>query len=276
MGIKYNAEMLLKRLWRVVRDLIDAMGRLEILWKLVTLTKGGQIVLAFAVAAAAFAFEALRSDRLAFAFIIALSLFALIAFIAHFRYRLSSRPRLEYMGITGVQYELGDPKFGTEEGGFMYGASILRPLYARIANAQKDTDVAANNVAARIRYRHYDGRDEATAEAVWSAVVHKRGEFVERVHIESGEVAHLVVLYTYPPTGNRGAPGAKTTNDFLATGNLFAGGQFKKFGVGHRSVLIEMRSDNGAPLVLRGGFTVTKNEGLELDKPALRKLFAWE
>ena len=69
---------------------------------------------------------------------------------------------------------------------------------------------------------------------------------------------------------------AKRTNDFLATGNLFTGGQFKRLGVGYWRIRIDVKSDNSAPLVLKGGFTITKDERIELNTPALRKLFLWE
>jgi len=48
----------------------------------------------------------------------------------------------------------------------------------------------------------------------------------------------------------------------------------KKLGVGHWRVLIEVKSDNSAPLVLKGGFRIGKDESLQLEGPALRKLFA--
>ena len=70
--------------------------------------------------------------------------------------------------------------------------------------------MTANNVTAEINYRHYDKRDEATAQAVWAAIVNGRSEFVERVHIESGQTASLVMLGTYIPQLGSGSSDGKT------------------------------------------------------------------
>jgi hypothetical protein len=76
----------------------------------------------------------------------------------------------------------------------------------------------------------------------------------------------------YPPTPNQTVPNAKRTNDYLATGDLFPTSQYKKFSVGHWNVSVEVISDNSAPLLLKGGFTITRDERIEFDKPvALRK-----
>ena len=83
------------------------------------------------------------------------------------------------------------------------------------------------------------------------------------------------MLYTYPPTPNQQADNAKRTTEYLATGNLFDGAQPKKFGAGHWRIHIEVTSDNSAPLVLNGDFWITRDERIELSRPALRKLGAW-
>jgi hypothetical protein len=57
-------------------------------------------------------------------------------------------------------------------------------------------------------------------------------------------------------------------------GNMTTESQPKRLGVGHWSVMIEITSDNSAPLLLEGGFTITKDERIKFDKPALRKLFS--
>jgi hypothetical protein len=272
--IKYNAGMFFKRLIRKAVDILDSLSRLDILWKLVTLTKAGQLVLAGVAAIAIFAVALGHSDPWVSAITFALIGFAVVAVITQLVFKLTSRPRLEYKGITGTQFAFGDAQFGTEEGGFMWGESFLQPLLVRIANTQQDIDVSANNVTALIRYRHHDKRDETTVQAAW-LVSGSRGGLVDKVQIESGETAHVVMVYTYPPTPNQQGPNAKRTNDFLATGNLFKGSPFKKFSVGHWSVFIEVKSDNSAPLLLKGGFTVTRDERIPLDTPALRKIGAW-
>lgn len=268
--------MLVKRLFRMAADIVDILGRGQIVWQILTLTKAGHLVLATAAAATAFVLVLLRSDPLILALTFAVIAFVGIAALASFVFRLNSRPKLEYKGITGIQFEFGDAKFGTEEGGFLWAGGFLRPLLVRIANAQQATDITANNVTALIHYEHHDGRDITTLQAVWAAVGRQGAEFVERIQIESEETAHLVMVYIDPPTPNQEAPGARRTNEFLVTGSLFAGSQFKKLGVGHWNVLIEVRSDNSPPLLLKGGFTVTKDGRIPLDTPALRKLGVWQ
>ena len=74
--------MLFKRLYRVAIDILDVLGRLEILWKLLTLTTAGQLVLALISGVGIFAFTLVRSDPLISAVLFALSGFALVAVIA--------------------------------------------------------------------------------------------------------------------------------------------------------------------------------------------------
>jgi hypothetical protein len=266
------AAMSVKKLVRMGGDILDMLGRGQLIWQLLTLTTAGQLVLAALVGAGIFSIAVIRSDPWISAIIFALSAFAVVAVVVHVVFRLNSRPKLEYRGVTGVQFEFGHEKFGTEEGGFMWGASFLRPLLVRVANIQQAIDIAANNANALIHYEHHDRRDKLSAQAVWATVGRRGGEFLDRIQIESGQVALLVLLYEYPPTPNQAAPGAKRTNDFLASGNLFPGSHYKKFNVGHWNVLIEVKSDNSAPLLLKGGFTIMKDERLKLDVPALRRL----
>jgi hypothetical protein len=107
---------------------------------------------------------------------------------------------------------------------------------------------------------------------VWATQGRRGVELIEQMQIESGQTALLVLLFEYPPTPNQTAPGAKATHDYLASGDLFAGSHYKKFNAGHWNVLIELKSDNSAPLLLKGGFTITREEKIKFDAPALRKL----
>jgi hypothetical protein len=215
----------------------------------------------------------IRRDPVVLALICALIVFAAMAIALSLLCSLNSRPRLEYRGFTGAQFEFGDERFGTEQGGFFWGKSVLQPLLVRVANTQKAVDIAANNVTALIHYKHYDKRDKATMRCIW---MRRDGGFVDSVQLESGETAFFVIMYTYPPTPNQEVPGAKRTKDFLAAGDLFDGALPKKLGVGHWQIRIEVTSDNSAPLLLKGGFTITRDEKIELDSPLLRKLGAWD
>jgi hypothetical protein len=250
------------------------ISRVHLLGQLLTLTKPGQFVISAIIALGVLTATALRSDPLMAIGLFTLGAFAAVTVIVHFLFQLNLRPLLKYGNIVGLQYELGDAKFGTEEGGYMWGESFLRPLVIRISNTQKRVDVPANNARAAITYQHDDKRDKIRANAMWITQGRHGVETVERCQIESDQTALLVYVYEYPPTSNQAVPNAKRTNDYLATGNLFpASSQYKKFSVGHWSVSIEVTSDNSAPLLLKGGFTITREERIEFDRPvALRKL----
>ena len=266
--------MTLRPIGTLIADVLDTISRVQLLGQLLTLTKPGQFVIATVAALGVLTATALRSDPLMAIGLFTLGAFAAITVIVHFVFQLKLRPHLERGNIVGLEYELGDARFGTEEGGFMWGESFLRPLVIRISNTQKRVDVPANNARACITYQHDGNRDKIRANAVWITQGRRGVESVERCQIESDQTALLVYLYEYPPTSNQTVPNAKRTKDYLATGDLLpASSQYKKFSVGHWSVFIEVTSDNSAPLLLKGGFTITRGERIEFDKPlALRKL----
>ena len=264
--------MSFKNVARMTGDILDMVSRGQLIWQLLTLTKAGQFVLASVAAAGVFAIAVIRSDPWMAAVLFGLIAFTVVVVLTHFAFSLKTRPHLKHGNIVGLQYELGDAKFGTEEGGFMWGDSFLRPLVVRISNKQEAIDVPANNARALISYEHDDKRDKIRANAVWATQGRQGIELIERIQIESGQTALLVLIFEYPPTPNLTAPGAKTTNDYLATADLFSGSHYKKFNAGHWNVLIEVTSDNSAPLLIKGGFTITRDERIKFDVPALRKL----
>jgi hypothetical protein len=266
--------MTLKRVGTLLTDVLDMMSRVQLLGQLLTLTKPGQVVISTVIALGVLITTALRSDPLMAIGLFTLGAFAAVTAIVHFVFQLKLRPHLQHGNIVGLQYELGEAKFGTEEGGYMWGESFLRPLVVRISNTQKRVDVPANNARAAITYEHDDTRDKIRANAMWITQGRRGVETVHRCQIESDQTALLVYVYEYPPAPNQTVPNAKRTNDYLAAGDIFPNSsQYKKFIVGHWNVSIEVISDNSAPLLLKGGFTITRDERIEFDKPvALRKL----
>ncbi len=266
--------MSLKRIANLCRDLLAIVGRVKLVLQLLTLTRASHGVLAFGGAIGIFAWAALRSDGVLASVMYAAILFLCVIVGSHYLFQANNRPRLTYDHITGTRFRLGSDQFGTEPGGFMWGLGFLQPVWVNISNAQRNVDVAANNVSAVIHYRHHDGRDKTSVKGSWTRPSRSGAEWVERIQIESGQTGQLVLVYDYPPTPNQSALGAKTTKDYLVGGNMTTESQLKRLGVGHWSVMIEITSDNSAPLLLEGGFTITKDERIEFDKPALRKLFS--
>ena len=264
--------MSFKQVARLIGDILDMVGRVQLIWQLIMPTKAGQFALASLAAAGFVAIAVLRSDPWMVAVLVGLVAFGFVVVVTHFVFSLKTRPHLEHGSIVGLQHELGDTKFGTEQGGFIWGDSFLRPLVVRVSNTQEAIDVPANNARAVISYEHDDKRDRLSTSAVWATQGRQGIELVERIQIESGQTALLVLIFEYPPTPNLAAPGAKTTKDYLATGDLFSRSPYKKFNAGHWKVFIEVTSDNSAPLLLKGGFTIRRDETIKFDNPALRKL----
>lgn len=100
-------------------------------------------------------------------------------------------------------------------------------------------------------------------------------EFVNSAFIESGQTKRFILLYEDPPTPNQEVPNAKRHSDYILISDPSTQTDHKQLTVGHWAISVEVMADNCAPLLLKGGFTITKDHRIVFDKPALRQLTRW-
>ena len=145
------ARNVFKRLGRLLADLLDIIGRLNTAWDLIKFTSAGHILAAVFAGVLTLVIAVGRSDPIMSGVVFAIVVAAVVFLLFTVAASIGKRPKLEYGGITSMQYELGSADFGTEQGGFVWGESFLRPLLVRVSNIQQALDITANKVRASIK-----------------------------------------------------------------------------------------------------------------------------
>ena len=127
-----------------------------------------------------------------------------------------------------------------------------------IVNSQVDIPTVANNVRARIEYRHADSELFVVEDALWLAVPHQV-EFTTRVQIGSGKAALLCLMAQQPDS----AP-------FTVIADVSQRSRNKTLRAGRWNVRVSVSSDNCQALAGTGGFTIFEDHRVAYDQPAFR------
>jgi hypothetical protein len=158
------------------------------------------------------------------------------------REEISRRPVLSYTGIVGQGW------FLLEIGPQWYFQVI------QIKNCQLDIPTVANNLRARIEYRHADGERFVVEEALWLAAPHQI-EFTTKLQLGSGKTGLLCLM------------AQQQGSDFSVVEDVSQRSKNKVLKGGKWNINVWISSDNGLPLIGEGSFTLSGEHQLVYAQP---------
>jgi hypothetical protein len=251
----------MRRALRRLGDIVIHLFRANTVWGFVKHTKVGHLMVSGSAATLVLVYGVSKSDPLLVVIVVVAIVFAAVFFIFDRIGSVKRSPRLRYIGITGTSET---PRI------FFVDGRPLHPLFVEIRNEQTSVDIAANGVTATVQLKDFDPQDRSNINGSW-LFAGAPTRFVDKTRIESGQSGWLVLLF-------EGYPATETDQSRFLVTDKPGVGVYTTLKPGDWRVEVEVKQDNGAPIILTGKFKITNDYRLCLNpngKPCLRQRLLW-